>query len=66
MSRPYHQPLRDLIPTPIASPLGAGEAIQEVNREIRARLAALDTLDPSQARPVAKPNRYNVAFFNFD
>lgn len=45
--------------------LGPAEthAKQETEREIAARLAVLELLDPSQQRPTPKPNRLNhVAF----
>jgi hypothetical protein len=47
--------------------LGTAEtyAKQETEREIAARLAALEALDPSQKRPTPKPNILNnVAFID--
>jgi hypothetical protein len=47
--------------------LGKAEtyAKQETERDIAARLAALEALDPSQKRPTPKPNILNnVAFID--
>jgi hypothetical protein len=55
---------------PLSDPgqyLGPAEthAKQETEREIAARLAVLELLDPSQRRPTPKPNILNrVAFFD--
>ncbi len=45
--------------------LGPAEtyAKQETEREIAARLAALEALDPSQKRPTPKPNPFNSTAF---
>ncbi len=39
------------------------EALREVDKEVAARLAALEVLDPSQKRPTPTPNRVNYVEF---
>jgi hypothetical protein len=39
------------------------EALREVDKEVAARLAALEVLDPSQKRPMPRPNRVNYVEF---
>ena len=50
-------------PMPSTGEVSLGEAEtyakQETEREIAARLAVLETLDPSQKRPTPKPNILN-------
>jgi hypothetical protein len=43
--------------------LFANEAMRETDREIAARLAALEALDPSQKRPTPKPDGCNHGDF---
>ncbi len=39
------------------------EALHEVDKEVAARLAGLEALDPSQKRPTPRPNRVNYVEF---
>lgn len=39
------------------------DALREVDKEVAARLAALEALDPSQKRPTPRPNRVNYVEF---
>ena len=62
----YRPTPRDLQHVQVTIGSGVTEALQEVNSEVRDRLNWLDFAEPDQVRPVAKPQPYNVAFFQFD
>jgi len=67
LSRQAWERLEQPMPSDGGLSLGEAEtyAKRETEREIAARLAALEALDPSQKRPTPKPNPLNsVAFID--
>ena len=67
LSRRAWEQLEQPMPDDDEISLGKAETYtkQETEREIAARLAALEALDPSQKRPMPKPNTLNnVAFID--